>query len=498
MGLKALIYARESVYEDKAGTRSTDEQVTDGLARCDQKGWQPLLIDGEQAIIDSGKTATRKRRNGRRTLVRREGWERVKRIIAGDEAGIPIPDVLVYFLASRAQRDLDVYVELRNLCADHHVLLDYNGKTFDMDNDDDRFHTGLDALLAEKDAAEVRKHVNRAMRANAASGMPHGQRTYGYQRVYNSTTGALVGQVPHEREAPVVREVFRMSAAGVPSYRIAKAINVTAALMAPWHGPLLTRRGHMWEDFGVRRVLVNPAYRGIRMHNGEEHAAVWDALVDQATWDAVQARLADRAKRRTRTQPTASLLAGVARCGVCGGRMRATGAINGRKPHYRCVGDYKKSTGKGWCVGRDREKLDTYITAVVLARLKRPDIADAVAGAPNPDVATARAEAAEMRARIDDAVDRFTAGKLTATTLGRIEADLLPKIEAAERRARQAIVPLHLELPDDTDTLPTWWMNLGQERRREVVAALISRVVVSSSRSRWTPMEEVVRIEWRR
>ena len=57
-------------------------------------------------------------------------------------------DVLVVWGPSRAGRSLEHYVDLRRLCTERGVLLSYSGKLFDLDDGDDRFATGLDALIA--------------------------------------------------------------------------------------------------------------------------------------------------------------------------------------------------------------------------------------------------------------------------------------------------------------------------------------------------------------
>ena len=58
-------------------------------------------------------------------------------------------DVLVTWEASRAQRDLDAYLELRRLCAASGVRWAYSGTVYDLAHGSDRFRTGLDALVAE-------------------------------------------------------------------------------------------------------------------------------------------------------------------------------------------------------------------------------------------------------------------------------------------------------------------------------------------------------------
>src|SRR5690606_14206298 len=139
----------------------------------------------------------------------RDGWERARQLVGAGDI-----DVLVTWEASRAQRDLSAYAELRDLCASTGTLWSYSGKTHDLADAHDRLTTGLDALLAEREAEEISGRVLRAMRANAAEGRPHGRRLYGYRRTYDATTGRLTGQEPDPVEAAVVAGIFASYMAG--------------------------------------------------------------------------------------------------------------------------------------------------------------------------------------------------------------------------------------------------------------------------------------------
>jgi site-specific DNA recombinase len=81
--------------------------------------------------------------------------------------------------------DLAAYVELRDLCTGRGVFWSYSGKLHDLSNGDDRFSTGLDALLAEKEAEQISERVLRGKRKAAAEGRPSGRPPYGYRRQIN-------------------------------------------------------------------------------------------------------------------------------------------------------------------------------------------------------------------------------------------------------------------------------------------------------------------------
>lgn len=158
-----------------------------------------------------------------------------------------------------------------------------------------------------------------------------------------------------------------------------------------------------------------------RVHRGEVVGpANWPALIDDVTFERVQAAIETRSVRVTGDRRP-RLLVGVARCGVCTARMAIAHDHKVRRA-YQCKGRF--------CVARDMIKLDAYVTARLLEVLARVWM-----------------EVAELRARLDEAVASYTAGGPTTATLARIEADLGPRIAQAERRLRAQLLPVDVELP---------------------------------------------------
>src|SRR5215218_979132 len=186
---RALIYTRVS--KDKRQGRSVEEQETECRRVCDVEGW--TIAD---VLTDNDRSASRYA-----TKARPE-WEKVKHRLATD--GI---DVLVTWEASRSSRDLAGFVELRDLCQNHGIMLNYKGRSLDLDATNDRFEAGLHALLAERESDETRDRILRAVREQAAEGRPHGRVLYGYKRTYDRETGALTGQVPDPDTSAIVREI---------------------------------------------------------------------------------------------------------------------------------------------------------------------------------------------------------------------------------------------------------------------------------------------------
>jgi hypothetical protein len=153
-------------------------------------------------------------------------------------------------------------------------------------------------------------------------------------------------------------------------------------------------------------------------------------------------------------------------------------------------------TSSGGHLTRNQAHLDAYIEANIVERLATVDFGDLTAQ--HPEAAAARAEAAELRQRHDDAIGEFTAGALSAATLAKIEADLGSRIKAADKRARAAAIPPNIgDLAGEG--VGERWDALKVEQRREVIRVLVDVIVLPSTRPRGSTGfdPDAVRIEWR-
>lgn len=459
--MQALIYTRVS--QDRAEGRSPAEQKKEAEAFCQRKGWEVVDV-----ITDS--VGASRHSKGERT-----GWEDVKRRIEGGTV-----DVLVTWEASRAQRDLAAYAELRDLCVSAGVLWSYSGKTHDLSNVDDRFKTGLDALLAEREVDQTVERVNRAMRANAEAGRPHGRLLDGYRRIYDDTTGAFVAQVPDGERAPVIRRIFDLYLSGHGIRPITRILNGEG---------VPTSTGKEWNDAQVRAVLVRPAYAGKRVHKGQVVGqGDWPALVSDEDFERVQARLKASSTGARRTTSKGRLLSAVSRCGKCGGKMHVLHDRNKRKV-YTCR--------EGYCVSRDQTKLDDFVSGVVVHYLSDPATARALGeDQPLPEVEEAAAELENLRSRLAGATTAYANGSIEIGTLAAVEADVMPRIREVEAAIRDAYLPVKVDVP--AEGVGEWWESLPLDQRRVLVGALVSSVeVLPTGRGTRTFNPDHVRINWR-
>ncbi|GAA2068806.1 recombinase family protein [Williamsia deligens] len=402
--MRAIIYTRVS--NDQSGrSTSTDDQERECRAICEQRGW-----DVAEVLCDNDIGASRWSGKDR------PAYQRLAEVLT---AG----DVLVTWEASRAQRDLAAYVQLRDLCTVRGVHWCYSGRLYDLADGDDRFGTGLDALLAEKEAEQIRTRVLRGKRAAAAAGRPAGRPPFGYRVQRDPDTGRTVTWEPHPQYAPLVLEAIRRVFDGESLWSISRDFTARGIPRPHRSGPPVPAP---WVPQRMRVMLLSPSYAGKRQHQGQVVGdGNWEPLISIEHHERLRAILTDPA-RSTCNDPTARhLLTGIACCGVCGAVMRFTAAPSRPTPRYMCEAHS--------CVSRRSEWVDELVVEVVLARLETLD--PAAVAPTDPVVTEALAEARSLRERLDAFVDQAADGSLSAAALARVEARLLPQIAAAQRRA---------------------------------------------------------------
>lgn len=461
--MRSVIYTRVSQDPSKA-LRSVSEQEEECRALCRRERWNVVRV-----FTDNDRGASRHSRRDR------PAYLALRTFLATGGA-----DVLVMWEGSRAQRDLAAYASLRDLCAERGILYSYSGRTYDLTRTDDRFSTGLDALLAEREADVTRDRVLRAVRANAASGRPHGKLAYGYAREYDPVTKALVRQYIREDQAAVIRECARRLLAGDSLYTIAADLNARG-IPAP--------RGGAWIPTQVKRLMVSPRYIGQRVHQGRVIGdAAWPAILDEDTYLSCVARLTDPRRHVVRDRSLKHLLSGLALCGECGRRMRVI--KNRGYLSYACAG--------GFCTAVRTTKLEEYVTEVALERLSLPDfltaLTDRVYRATGEQLGAAD-ELAALRERLNGFYAAAARGEISPAGLASIETRLLADIAAADERAMSARVPAVLRAAAGRDVRDRWEaMSVGT--RREVISTLMTvRIMPTVRGSRFNP--ERVSIKWR-
>lgn len=399
--MAAIIYTRVS--SDTAGGRSVAEQEKECRADCAREG-----LDVAYVLCDNDRGASRHSKKSR------PEYERI--------ADVAKPgDVLVTWEASRAQRDLEVYVKLRNLCAERGIRWRYGGSTHDLSTGEGRFRTGLDALLSENEAEKTRERVLRAHRANAESGLAHGRIAYGYRAVRDPSSGKITARVPDELEANVVRQIARRVLAGETLYSIAKDLNrrgiATPGTSSEWRASIM------------KQMMVRPTYAGLRSHHGSITEGEWEPIISVEEYATLTAILNSPERRTHRGAEPKYLLSGIAKCGVCDAPVHVL--KNHGYPSYAC--------SKGRCVSRTVAKSDEVVVDYVLTALSDKRVIQGLRQPDKVDMQGTLNEITIQNQRLEECADQVSSGEMAPAFGAKVADKIMAQIKELEAELHSTV-----------------------------------------------------------
>jgi hypothetical protein len=254
---------------------------------------------------------------------------------------------------------------------------------------DDPMHVMMRQIMAlfdEYQSKENAKHVLRALKENARQGFWNGSLPpIGYRVVAAEQRGAKVKKKLEidPLHAGTVRLIYRLALEGDGMSGPMGVKNITAHLNRQ---RIFTRDGGRWGIGQVHRILTRATYIGRHEFNkrskskelkpvSEVIAVAVPPLIDQATFDAVQAHLRARNPKVTpaRVVSGPTLLTGICFCADCGGAMTLRTGKGGRYRYYTC--SIKARQGETGCKGRSipMEKLDNLVAGHIEDRLLQPE-----------------------------------------------------------------------------------------------------------------------------
>ena len=239
----------------------------------------------------------------------------------------------------------------------------------------------------EYQSAETAKHVRRSMIANARDGFWNGSSPpLGYKVIIAERRGDKDKKVlaVDETEAPIVRKIFSLYLEGDGSSGPLGIKKIVSWL----NGRNYTYRGKPFHVSSVDVVLRRTTYMGTHYFNQKDSRTgerrpreEWvpiavPPIVDEQTFQTVQARLGQRNPRQTpaRVVSGPTLLTGIARCGCpdCGGAMTIRTGKSGQYRYYAC--SRRATRGETACTGRSirMEKLDGIVMDALEERVLHP------------------------------------------------------------------------------------------------------------------------------
>ncbi len=417
--LRAAIYARKSNDEGEraAKEKSVTQQIDAAKRFIQSQGWSvaPDSIYKDDAVSGA-------------LTVGREGFEALARAATAKRFDVVVVDDQDR-IARAGVGDTERMVE--RLEKHGVAVYDTSGVRISFEDDDSEMPTTMRAMFAKWERKQTRKRVKRALAAKARNGYSTGGDVYGYRRercgpASQGRDWSWVEFRIEEEQAEVVRQIFRMYAAGYGPMVIAKTLNgdpdhkeQSKKFFNGEHPekPRVGKRGcGSWAPSAIHAMLRNERYAGVivygrvkrtgkyrddgkpvrvkqRDHNAILRTPCPDLrIVPHELWHAVQKRIAaERAAYLASTngnlfgrpdmgRDSKYLLSGLVRCGVCGGSMTANVQHSGNKGNRRrlvvFLCGYRNNRGKTACSNSLRlpEPVVNQQVLDAMASVMRPDV----------------------------------------------------------------------------------------------------------------------------
>lgn len=451
---RAAVYGRES----HANPKSIEDQVAEGAEAVGARGW--TLVGSYDDGTSASRYATKPR----------GGWDRLL-----DDLSAGTFDVLVLWETTRGSREPIGWFTLLNTCRERgvriHVVSD--DRTYDPRKARDYKDLASAGVDGAYETDRTSERVQRGHRLAAKGGRPAmGQPPYGYRRLYDQHTGDLLGQEEDPETGPVVKRIFDDLARQVPITKVAR--DLTAEGVPPPKRAKDTREGRHWEPSRVREIAKNVAYIGLRVHRKqgrnasgtpETYPGGWPSLVETDDFYAVQALLSAPGRRTRPDRPgkQVHLLSFLATCYAEHPFYVGTGGT-----HYTCR--------PGGCVKIDKAGTDEFVARMVRAAFADPDIYGRLRHAgetSDRQVQAARNEAAELKEQLATWRRSAARNQTTPESLAVIEAELVPMIEDAERRADQlTLSPAVRTFVEPGADIDRRWDDATLAARRDAIRAV--------------------------
>jgi DNA invertase Pin-like site-specific DNA recombinase len=454
VSLRAAVYARQSLDRTGEGA-AVDRQVADCQRVAEQRGWSVV-----ETITDNDMSAS----TGRP----RPGYQRLLSLMRARSV-----DAIVVWHVDRLTRRLVDLEEVITICETTGVRLATVTGDLDLSTDTGRM---MARILASVARGEVERKGVRQRRANeqraTAGRMGWTRRPFGYDQ----QDGAIVVV---DQEAKALERAAEMVLTG----------ETLAAGVRMHDGEgLTTTAGKAWNVTSLRRALLNPRYAGRVTYNGADvTAGTWPVILPAEMQERLGEKLRDVQRRVQQGTTPKFLLSGLARCGRCDGVMFATTMKNRGQNYmgYRCPACY---------LSRRLDLVDEVVEVDVIARLSLPDAASLFH--PDEDVATLRAEVADLRERRDDLAGLLADGLLSASAVRERSQGLTKRMADLEDRISRVLGESPLTALADADDVVAAWESMPLRERKQVIDLLMKVTILPAGKGQRFDRAQV-QIDWR-
>ena len=345
------IYCRISKHKEKGKDVSIETQLQAGIAFAKTEGIE------FKSFVDEGISGTKD-----------EIKDRPEFALMLDSIKKGLITKVFCFDQSRIERNNRIWNLFTYTMIKYHCQYYPGGKFLDLDIPENKLFTGILSLTNEFYATLTGQKVKLAHTANAQRGKFHGLTAYGYTRDEN---GYL--QI-REDQAEIVRRIFKLSEEGIGVYTIARQLNADGVptKFNEYDGIFkrkdnytnqITRHNKSdvrWRGNVVHLLLKNTIYKGSRKWNNGLNETKVPAIIDEITWDRVNANLKLNKKNVGKRDEYHYLLNGLVFCGTCGKEYRGKKRLKGRDNAYKCKSKMRNAQS---CTSRALSipKLETFI-----------------------------------------------------------------------------------------------------------------------------------------
>lgn len=432
-------------------------QLEDCLALADRLGWEVVArYDDNDMSAFNGK--------------RRPGFEA---LLADMERGRF--DALLCWHTDRlyrSMRDLEGLIDIAE--ARRLQIRTVQGGDLDLSTSAGRMTARILGSVARQESEHKGERHRRANAQKAAAGKwQTANRPFGY---------TADGQ-PLEPEASMFRQAVADVLAGKSINQVAREWN-SSGVRTTLAGRTQTRDGKpyvvkgVWNSPRVRRLLVNPRYAALKVHQGTVVGpGDWPALIDADTHRGLVAFLSDGSRVTCTSFERKYIGSGVYLCGICGAPMRHA-QPGGKQPGRR---RYECSARQ--CVVRIGEPLDELVEHVVTRKLREAGVAARV-GEREVDVHALHVERATLQARLDELASLFAEGVLDASQLRSGTNSLRVRVAGVDGVLAEAArtSPVAKMMAGGSDAFTAAWKEASADLRGKVIAEVVDVVVLPAPR----------------
>jgi len=345
------IYCRISKHKEKGKDVSIETQLQAGIAFAKNEGME------FKSFIDEGISGTKD-----------EIKDRPEFALMLDNIKKGIITIVFCFDQSRIERNNRIWNLFTYTMINHNCQYFPGGKYLDLDVPENKLFTGILSLTNEFYATLTGQKVKLAHTANAKKGKFHGLTAYGYTR---DEDGYLKIR---EDQASIVKKIYKMSEDGIGVYTIARQLNAegTPTKFNDYDGTFKRKDNYTkqvtnynksdvrWRGNVVHLLIKNPIYKGVKKWNNGKNETKVPAIIDEKSWDKVNANLQANKKKVGKRDEYHYLLNGLVYCGTCGDEYRGKKRLKGRDNAYKCKSKIRNAQS---CSSRALSipKLETFI-----------------------------------------------------------------------------------------------------------------------------------------